>query len=228
MSPLPITYWSDILCIWAYIGQARMDEVQAGHGDSVAITPRFVSVFGDTHGKIAASWKDRDGFAGYARHVQSVAARFPHVSLSPAAWTEVQPASSMGPHLFAKAVSLWEAAQHDTPQRHQPLTESMIWTLRRGFFADALDISRLDVQLDLAHPFGIPMLEIERLLESGAPQAALAADYQDAEKSRIEGSPTLVLNEGRQKLYGNVGYRIIDANIRELLREPATGQASWC
>jgi len=72
------------------------------------------------------------------------------------------------------------------------------------------------------------MLEIERLLESGVPQAALAGDYQDAEKSRIEGSPTLVLNEGRQKLYGNVGYRIIDANIRELLREPATGQASWC
>ncbi len=44
----------------------------------------------------------------------------------------------------------------------------------------------------------------------------------------IQGSPTFVLNEGRQKLYGNVGYRIIDANIQEMLREPRTDQASWC
>ena len=27
-------------------------------------------------------------------------------------------------------------------------------------------------------------------------------DYQDAERMRIEGSPSFVLNEGRQKLYG--------------------------
>ena len=60
------------------------------------------------------------------------------------------------------------------------------------------------------------------------PFARLAADYQDADKMRIEGSPTFVLNEGRQKLYGNVGFRVIEANIQELLRAPAGDQASWC
>ena len=45
---------------------------------------------------------------------------------------------------------------------------------------------------------------------------------------RIEGSPSLVLNEGRQKLYGNVGFRVIEANIQELLREPRINDASWC
>jgi len=45
---------------------------------------------------------------------------------------------------------------------------------------------------------------------------------------RIEGSPSFVLNEGRQKLYGNVGFRIIEANIQELLRAPGTDQVSWC
>ena len=45
---------------------------------------------------------------------------------------------------------------------------------------------------------------------------------------RIEGSPSFVLNEGRQKLYGNVGFRIIEANIQELLRAPGGDQASWC
>jgi hypothetical protein len=37
----------------------------------------------------------------------------------------------------------------------------------------------------------------------------------------------LLFNEGRQRLTGNVGYRIIEANIRELL-EGAPGQLSWC
>jgi len=36
-----------------------------------------------------------------------------------------------------------------------------------------------------------------------------------------------LLNEGRQKLYGNVGYRIIEANVQEILHQPGN-QASWC
>ena len=45
---------------------------------------------------------------------------------------------------------------------------------------------------------------------------------------RIEGSPSFVLNEGRQKLYRNIGFRVIEANIQELLRVPGSNQASWC
>jgi hypothetical protein len=56
----------------------------------------------------------------------------------------------------------------------------------------------------------------------------LAADYQDAERMRIEGSPSLVLNEGRQKLYGNVGFRLIEANVQALIHAPAADDASWC
>lgn len=69
---------------------------------------------------------------------------------------------------------------------------------------------------------------IEDLIRSGAAFAGLATDYQDAAKMRIEGSPSLVLNDGRQKLYGNVGFRLIDANIQELFREPRADDASWC
>ena len=31
-----------------------------------------------------------------------------------------------------------------------------------------------------------------------------------------------------QKLFGNVGYRIIEANIEALLATPRPDQASWC
>ena len=44
---------------------------------------------------------------------------------------------------------------------------------------------------------------------------------------RLDGSPTYLLNQGRQKLYGNVGYKIIEANVEEVLRRPAEA-ASWC
>jgi hypothetical protein len=42
------------------------------------------------------------------------------------------------------------------------------------------------------------------------------------------GSPSLVLNEERQKLYGNVGFRVMQANIQELIRTPHADEASWC
>ena len=45
---------------------------------------------------------------------------------------------------------------------------------------------------------------------------------------RIEGSPSFVLNEGRQKLYGNVGFHLMEASIQELFRTPHADEASWC
>ena len=69
---------------------------------------------------------------------------------------------------------------------------------------------------------------VARFIKSGRAHAALATDYKEAENSGVQGSPTFILNEGRQKLFGNVGYRIIEANIEELLRQPSADQASWC
>ncbi len=46
-------------------------------------------------------------------------------------------------------------------------------------------------------------------------------------KLGLKGSPSLVMNNGRQVLYGNVGYRIINANVKELLKRPDS-EASWC
>lgn len=223
---LPIAYYSDILCIWAYVAQPRVDELYREHGTDISLEYRFMPVFGDTGGKIHAAWKDRGGFEGYAAHVKGVADRFPDVRLSPLAWAKTRPASSMSPHLFIKAVMLWERQRVGGPRL--PLTESVIWALRRGFFAEGQDIAQRDVQHALAAPFGVDANAVEQFLSSGEAHAALSADYLHAEKSRIEGSPTFVLNDGRQKIYGNVGFRVIDANIRELLREPSAGEASWC
>jgi len=36
------------------------------------------------------------------------------------------------------------------------------------------------------------------------------------------------MNDGRQKIYGNVGYKVMEANVAELLSNPKSGDASWC
>jgi hypothetical protein len=57
--------------------------------------------------------------------------------------------------------------------------------------------------------------------------AEVCRDIELRDEYKIEGSPTYYLNQGRQKLYGNVGYRVVSANLRELLERPGH-QASWC
>jgi len=227
MRKIEVTYFSDVLCIWAYVAQARVDAVKQSFADQVELSYRFCSVFGDARTKLANAWKDRDGFAGYSRHVTGIGRRFPHVAVHPEVWTQARPASSASPHLFLAAVKEWERASGTEGAPH-PVFESVMWAFRRGFFGENRDIAQWDVQCDLARPFGVDIAAITARIHDGTAFARLSADYQDAERLRIEGSPTFVLNEGRQKLYGNVGFRIIDANLRELLRDGGADEASWC
>src|SRR6516165_12399477 len=108
MSEVEITYFSDLLCIWAYISQARIDEIKKKFGATVRIRQRFCSVFGNTAQKIKANWKDKGAYDGFNAHLRQVAERFPHIQLHPDVWLTTRPASSTSPHLFMKAVQEWE------------------------------------------------------------------------------------------------------------------------
>ena len=128
------------------------------------------------------------------------------------------------------AVQQWQQ-EREREGENGPATsifDMVMWAFRCAFFRDCRDIACWDVQCELAEALGVDIGAIEKRFHDGTAFARLAADYQDADKMRIEGSPSFVLNEGRQKLYGNVGFRIIEANIQELLRVPGGNQASWC
>ena len=92
---------------------------------------------------------------------------------------------------------------------------------------DALDIGNVQVVLEIASDAGFDKVDLEEKINSGQALAALVADYERARELSIKGSPSWVLNSGRQVLYGNVGYRILSANIEELLKNPVD-EASWC
>ncbi len=231
MKPIQINHFSDILCIWAYVGQYRLDQFVSDFGEQVEIQQHFCSVFPDVWGKIEANWKTRGGFEGYARHVQGVVEKFDDVEIHPDIWSKTRPRSSASPHLFVKAVEIIAEANGETAQNTryaERLPIRAAATLRSAFFEQALDIGSWDIQREIARQIGVDFADLQATIESGEAIARLAGDYETAQKSGVEGSPTYLLNEGRQKLYGNVSTRITEANVKELLLDETGDRASRC
>ena len=229
MSTVEVTYFSDVLCIWAYASQARIDAVKEQFRDAVKIKHHFCSVFGDTARKIASTWNDKGKYDGFNSHLRKVAERFPHIEVHPDIWLKTRPPTSTSAHLFMKAVQQWELESGIVRKHSSESTfDQVLWAFRCAFFRDCRDIARWDIQCEIAKGLGVDIVAIEQFVRNGIAFASLASDYQDADKMHIEGSPSFVLNEGRQKLYGNIGFRLIEANIQELLRAPRIDEASWC
>jgi predicted DsbA family dithiol-disulfide isomerase len=150
--------------------------------------------------------------------VAASAAKFEHCEVNPAIWTTTRPQSSAPAHLLLKAVDTLAG---------QDIVETVATRIRRAFFIDALDISNMSVLLELAEEELVDGASLRETLRDGRAAAGLSTDLRDAAEQGVKGSPTWVLNEGRQLLYGNVGYRILNANIEELLKNPGN-EASWC
>jgi predicted DsbA family dithiol-disulfide isomerase len=229
---LTISYFSDVLCVWAYVAQIKLDELRRQFGGQVRVEYRFLHLFGDVATRIETGWSEKGGAAGYSRHVQQMAVRFDHIDIHPEIWTRNVPPTSASCHLFLKAIQLLEAqgevsAAPNARFGGKSVFEEAVWRCRLGFFRDLKDIADRKIQDALASDLALPLGAIRGQIDRGAAHAALCADFDSKDRQLVEGSPTFVLNEGRQKLYGNVGYRIIEASVHELLADPGD-RASWC
>ncbi|MEM7437207.1 MAG: disulfide bond formation protein DsbA [Myxococcota bacterium] len=227
-----ISYVSDVLCVWAYVAEARLDELRREYGETAELEYHFIPVFGATGHRIGVGWKDRGGFAGFGAHVRSVAEGFPHVVVNERVWDEVRPTTSGAAHEVLCAVRLLVEEKKVDPESKTEFLgkttfEEAAWRVRCGFFEEAKDISNRTVLFELLEGLGLPMADLEEAIGSGRAMAEVCRDIELRDQLKIEGSPTYYLNQGRQKLYGNVGYRVVSANLRELLSTPGD-QASWC
>ena len=225
MSKVEVSYYSDVLCIWAYVTERRLEELARQFGDEIDIVPRYCSVFPDAWGKI----EGKGGFEHFNEHLNEVAERFPHIVVSDEVWLRGRPRTSASPHQFLKAVELVERSDDGPlPPYLDRLSTRAAHDIRHAFFAEARDIGDWDVQRDIASSLGIDPPLIDEKLRSSEALAALVIDYGLATDNGVAGSPTFLMNEGRQKLFGNVGYRLLEANVQELLRRPLQEEASWC
>jgi predicted DsbA family dithiol-disulfide isomerase len=215
-APIVIDYYSDVLCVWAWIAQPRLEELQRQWGSDIIIRHRYVDIFGDSHSKIQKQWGTEDGFEKFGAHVAKSAASFDQVSIHPDIWARLRPRSSMQAHLLLKAVEQVAGSEQ---------VDEIARRIRRAFFSQALDVSDLPLLLQLLQDLDLQALQTA--LHDGSAMAALSHDQRSANELGVKGSPTWVLNDGRQVLYGNVGYRILNANIEELAKNPEA-EASWC
>ncbi|KZY88067.1 disulfide bond formation protein DsbA, partial [Oleiphilus sp. HI0072] len=172
----------------------------------------------DTKTRMAKQWGERGGYEGFGRHVQDAAAPYDNAPVNPEIWKTVRPKSSLNAHLVLKACELAYS-----PQR----SADLMLLVQKSFFVDNLDVGLLDNVLLLAKQSGMDSDALKTLIDEGDAAALLMSDYQKAAELNIKGSPSWIMNNGRQELFGNVGYRILRANIKEVLSKPGY-EASWC
>jgi len=233
LKPLTIEVFSDVLCVWAYGGQVRIDQLKADYSERIVLQYRFIPIFAAAQDRIERDWETRDSYAGFGRHLHEVAERWDHVSLHSDVWLKVRPHSSSVPHLYLKALQLLEKTGELSSEpvaefNSRSVFEEFLWKTRCAFFEQAQNISHTSVLDELCADLGLPQNRIHELIGNGEAHAGLHLDTELRDRYQIPGSPTLIFNEGRQRLYGNVGYRIIDANISELLDDADHAGASWC
>ena len=227
-----VLYFTDILCVWAYIAQVRINELKIKFGSKVIFKEHFVSVFGAVEQKMEQNWGAKGGVAAYCKYIQEVALNYSHVEIHRDIWTKNIPTTSGSCHILLKAIQILESRNElslvgNLKNPENTVFATVAWELRVAFFRDLLDISSYEVQMGIVEKLGLSIEKIQKVIGSGAAHAALDCDFQLKEKHGVIGSPSLILNEGRQIIYGNVGYRVIEANIQELLNQ-SENQASWC
>ena len=215
---LNIDYFSDMLCVWAWITQRRIEELNDHFGDKINIRHLYVDIFGDTATRIKTQWKNKGLYQGFCTHVVEAASPYDTAIVNPDVWIKAQPTTSANAHMVIKAVEM--VSDQQTSIRFATL-------LRKSFFEDCVDIGCLQTIYQLAEASEIDTAPVKQVITEGKAMAALMHDYQLARDYQIKGSPTFVMNEGRQVLFGNVGYRVLRTNIEELLSMPES-EASWC
>ena len=59
-----VDYFSDVLCIWAFGGQIRVDELEQQFGDKIRLRYRFIPIFGAVQNNIDSNWAE-GGYEGF-------------------------------------------------------------------------------------------------------------------------------------------------------------------
>lgn len=211
---LSFSYWSDPLCIWAFVAQDRLERVLAELGERLQVDYRVVVVFGSVPWRFHGGPWTASGPAGRRRATRAIAAQHGHPEVSGAFLEGDCPATSWAPAAAIKAVCELERlglAAEGSGARY-------LDALRRRLFVDNLNIARRSVQLELCEAHDLPRVEVERRLDDGSALARVWEDQAEKDRLRLQGSPTYVFDAGRAMLYGNVAYGVLHATLDELLR----------
>ncbi len=108
MSPaapsISFAYWSDPLCVWAYVAQRKLDALLAAHPDTLEVRYHVVPVFGSIPWRFTEGSWAKAGPAGRQEVTARVAREHGAPGITGEVWLKDPPASSWAPGLAIKAV----------------------------------------------------------------------------------------------------------------------------
>lgn len=219
---LEFGYWSDPLCIWALVAQAKLDRILVELGRQLKVDYRIVPVFGSVPWRFIQGPWAKEGIEGRVAATRRIAEQAGRSDVSGECWRKAMPASSWAPAAAIKAVFALERLEEVAPGTGA----SYQVALRSRFFVDERNIACRDEQLAVAEALGLPRGPVEARLDDGSALAAVWEDHTDKERLRIQGSPTYVFDGGRAMLYGNFEYGILRSTVEELVRGIHPGSSS--
>lgn len=213
-------YWSDPLCIWAFVAQPKLERLLGSElGAHLEVRYHVVPVFGSVVQRFAHGAWSAAGIEGRIEATRRIAAEHGFPEVTGEVWRTAMPASSWSPGAALKAVWLAEAMGDVAPgagERYQ-------WGLRTAFFVQNRNIAMRRVQMEAAEAQRLPVGVIEALLDDGRALAAVWEDHDQREKLGIQGSPTYVFDGGRAMFYGNFAYEVLQGAVAEMVRGSRPG-----
>jgi len=209
-APMPILCFTDVLCGHCYLADGALTQLAAEFGHQVRLSHHFISVYGDVRRRIDKSGKSTQA---YGAMVRDAIARHDHVEVHADVFHKQVPASSVPAHLYLRAVKLLEdGGVLEVGDGPSPF-ERLMWEFRVAFFRDLRDISRRQVLDDIAERLAIPSRLVARVIDDGHAFAELAHDTELQRRHDVRVTPSLVLDDGCQRLTG-VSYREIAATLQ--------------
>ena len=219
MERIEFEYWSDPLCIWAFVAQPKLEHVLAAHGGAVRPSYHVVPVFGSIPARFRDGVWAKAGPEGRAETTRRIAAEHGRDDVDGGCWLTDCPTSSWAAGSALKAVFAMEAEGEIAADAAATFQLAM----RSRFFVDNRNVARRDEQLALAEELSIPRAGIERRLDDGSALCALYEDHERRLELGLRGSPTYVFDGGRAMLYGNFSEAILTATVDELVRGQDAG-----
>jgi len=208
-APVELTLYHDVLCSWCYVADARLESLREEYGNELkwSLRPYPLRPEAQIPGK-----KERQILA---RHYRRIAKESEGQGVKPDLWIGEDPPSSSLPPLVALEAALLV---------HGPVMErELLRAMRRAAFIEGINISRRDVQLELASRVGLDLHSFVEALDETSLEQSVNDSAEEAESLGIRGVPALVIGDEwlMQGCRDASEYRhVIDKYLRERRNGP--------
>ncbi|MGI2259341.1 DsbA family oxidoreductase [Shewanella sp. GXUN23E] len=207
--PLILNFYSDVLCIWGWIGQHHNQTLLTRWSPSqVQWQYKLLELYGDVAARVKAQEKGEQAWHDYAAMSERLVSPIDGLSVHPDIWRHTRPTSSLMAHQAIKAVALCHG---------QSFANSFTDSVRSAFFAQARDISQFSVLREILRENHVQEDAVLAMMQSGAALAACVGEFRQAEKDKIPGSPCWAMDNLRYRLWGNIKPDIVVATVEQLI-----------